>query len=62
MKQQIDSQKKELDTCRQELYQEKVYTKNLEDKLLKLEAYSRRDNLIFLGIPESRGETSTDCE
>ena len=62
MKQQIDSQKKELNACRQELYQEKVYTKNLEEKLLKLEAYSRRDNLKFLGIPESRGETSTDCE
>ena len=62
MKQQMDNQQKALDTCKQELVKERAHTKNLEEKILKLEAYSRRDNLKFLGIPETKGETSTDCE
>ena len=62
MKQQLDCQTKELDACKQELCKEKTYTKNLQEKVFRLEAYSRRDNLKFLGIPESKGETAAECE
>ena len=62
MAKQIDNQNKELAACKQQLSRERSYTKNLEEKLLRLETYSRRDNLKFFGIPESGGETPIDCE
>ena len=33
----------------------------LKEKIVNLEAYSRRENLLFNGINESRDETSRDC-
>lgn len=35
--------------------------KGLKDHLLKQECQSRRDNLLFDGIPEAEGETWDDC-
>ena len=33
----------------------------LEERVIHLEAQSRRDNLLFDGVPEPEGETPTDC-
>ena len=46
MTDQHDSQKKE--ACKQELAKERLCTKNLEEKMLRLEAYSRRVYLKFM--------------
>ena len=35
--------------------------RQLNTKLLKLESYSRRDNLLIFGVPEENGETRFDC-
>mgnify|MGYP001557731829 CR=1 FL=1 len=35
--------------------------RQLNTKLLKLEGYSRRDNMLICGFPEEFGETSYDC-
>ena len=48
--------------CKDELKREKQLRKDLEQKLLNQERYSRRDNLLFSGIAEERGETYQDCE
>ena len=34
---------------------------DLKERLIKLEYHSRRNNLLLDGIPESKGETETDC-
>lgn len=34
---------------------------NLKEQHLRLEAYGRRDNLMFHNIPEVQGETDVDC-
>ena len=36
--------------------------RDLEDKLSYLEAQSKRNNLVFHGIPEEKEETWDDCE
>jgi ribA/ribD-fused uncharacterized protein len=34
---------------------------NVNEKILRAECYQRRDNVIFDGIPEKKGETDYDC-
>ena len=34
--------------------------RQIHTKLIKLEGYSRKDNLLILGVPEQEGETSVD--
>ena len=58
----LNNQEKELDSCKEKLVKERQYVKILEEKILKLESYTRRDNLRFLGIPEEKGETAMGCE
>ena len=59
---EIANQKEELLQCKAELAKERQHSKKLQEKVLSMESYSRRDNLIFSGIPEHKGETSLDCE
>ena len=58
----IEAQRKEIEWCKGELDKERQLRKDLEEKLLGQETYSRRDNLLFSGIAEERGETYHDCE
>ena len=39
----------------------KQENRSLKDKIINLESYSRRDNLLFYGIQESREEKNKDC-
>ena len=61
-KNQLEAQGKEIELCKDELRRERQLRRNLEQKLLNQETYSRRDNLLFSGIAEERGETYQDCE
>ena len=62
LKNRIEAQNKEIEWCKEELNKERQLRKVLEEKLLGQETYSRRDNLLFSGIAEERGETYQDCE
>ena len=62
LKNQLEAQGKEIKLCKDELKRERQLRKDLEQKLLNQETYSRRDNLLFSGIAEERGETYQDCE
>lgn len=46
---------------RQQLEEEQSHRIKLQDKLLKLEAHSRRSNVIIKGLSEVRGESYVDC-
>ena len=59
---QIRQQEKEIESFKRDLQDERRYSKTLEEKITKLETYSRRDNLLFCGLPEEKGETSLECE
>ena len=61
LKNQLEAQGKEIKLCKDELKRERQLRKDLEQKLNQ-ETYSRRDNLLFSGIAEERGETYQDCE
>ena len=39
----------------------KQENRSLKDKIINLESYSRRDNLLFYGIHERREEKNKDC-
>ena len=56
---EISSEQMELRSENQEL---KTQITDLESKVAYLEGQSKRDNLMFHGIPESRDETWDDCE
>ena len=54
---------KKVSSAEQFAIKEKVFQnelKTLEQKLINMETYSRRENLIFYGIPEKRGEDLID--
>ena len=56
---EISSEQMELRSENQEL---KTQETDLESKVVYLEGPSKRNNLMFHGIPESRDETWDDCE
>ena len=59
---QLEGQKKEIKSCKEELKKEKQLRKALKQKKIsQQETYSRRDNLIFSGVAKERGETDQDC-
>ena len=39
----------------------KLENQQLKSKIISLETYSRRDNLLFFGVDERRNETDRDC-
>ncbi len=43
------------------LHEQSQENKTIKENMLKLESYSRRDNLVLDGIPESPGETEFNC-
>ena len=44
-----------------EMAANKLENQQLESKITSLEAYSRRENLLFFGVDEQRNETDRDC-
>ena len=44
------------------LHRAEQYNKKLEQKVIDLESYSRRDNLLFYGLDEEKGENAHACE
>ena len=61
MKQLVQKQDQDLTEIRAELAQLRQETKQNKDKMTRLEDQSRRDNLLFFGFEEQRGETESDC-
>ena len=59
---QIRRQEKEIENVKHDLQEERRCRKALEQKIVKLETYSRRDNLLFFGLMEEKGETFLGCE
>ena len=48
--------REEVSECKKELLQCKVDISKLQDQVINQEAYSRRENLIFLNVPEEKHE------
>ena len=46
----------------EKLHRAEQYNKKLEQKVIDLESYSRRDNLLFYGLDEEKGENAHACE
>ena len=46
----------------EKLHRAEQYNKKLEQKVIDLEPYSRRDNLLFYGLDEEKGENAHACE
>ena len=61
-KKKITEQEHELLNFQNQMGQVKSEVHFLRDKLARLEDQSRRDNLLFYGISEVRGETDLDCK
>ncbi len=60
-KQLVQKQNEELTEIKAELAQLRQESKQQKDKVTRLEDQSRRDNLLFFGFEEQRGETESDC-
>ena len=55
----VTTLRKDKSTSDQFVMKEKVFQeqiKSLEQKIVDMETYSRRENLIFYGVPEDKGE------
>ena len=61
-KRDINLLSKRCDVLENDLKQSELKNKLLEEKIIGLESYSRRENLLFYGVLEEKGETSNMCE
>ena len=61
-KRDINLLSKRCDVLENDLKQSELKNKLLEEKIIGLESYSRRENLLFYGVLEEKGETSIMCE
>ena len=61
LKSKVTTVESTVTNLQQEVTLLKSSNKQLQDHVIRLEAQSRRDNLILDGIPEEEGETSEDC-
>ena len=57
----ISELSKKLTQTESEMSALKIENQHLKNKILSLESYSRRENLLFYGVDEQRNETDRDC-
>lgn len=58
---QVEAAITEVDEVKQENKRLNKKVTLMKETLLKAECYQRRDNLVFEGIPEEKGETDFKC-
>ncbi len=56
----VDALSQRVSALEAALKQNNIDKQKMHDKALQLESYSRRDNLLFEGIPETKGENCLD--
>jgi ribA/ribD-fused uncharacterized protein len=61
MKNQYKEQSERMDDIMYQVAQVKSHNKALQEKVVRMENQSRRDNLLFYGISEEKGESDADC-
>jgi hypothetical protein len=62
LKQELINTKQDLEMTKQDLQIIRTEVMSLREETIKLESYSRRDNLKFFGITDTKGETGAQSE